>query len=91
MTHVRVVDEAAATGTVAEDYQYLSEAYGRLWNTDPITPRVYTTSSILPTYFRYGALVNRVWTNDGQSLIEGGPLPRPLVNFAVAFYSACFY
>jgi hypothetical protein len=91
MAHIRVITQQEAVGTLAEDYDYLSKAYGRLWNCDPITPQVYTTSSVLPAYFRHGALQNRVLTGDGGHLVEGGPMPRMLVNFAVAFYSACFY
>ncbi|MFT4584418.1 MAG: hypothetical protein ACI915_003784 [Gammaproteobacteria bacterium] len=91
MSYIHVIEQQDATGTVAEDYDYLANAYGMIFQCDSFTPRVYTTSSVIPAYFRYGALQNRVLTGDGTHVNEGGPLPRTLVNFAVAFYSACFY
>ena len=91
MAYIRIISQEQATGTLAEDYHYLSNAYAKLLGRGPVTPQVYTTSSVLPAYFRYGALQNRVLNGDGEHLNEGGPLPRTLVNFAVAVYSACFY
>ena len=88
---IRIIEAQDAIGTVADDYAYLSKVYGKFFQCEPFTPQVYTTSSVIPAYFRYGALQNRVLTGDGAHLNEGGPLPRTLVNFAVAFYSACFY
>jgi len=91
MPHIRIIEHKEATGTLADDYDYLAAAYGRIFQCDPFTPQVYTTSSVIPAYFRFGALQNRILTDDGTHVNAGGPLPRTLVNFAVALYSACFY
>jgi len=90
MGYIRVINEDEATGTVAEDYTYLAESYGTLFGFAK-TPNVYRTSSLIPSYFRYGTLLNRFITNNGKKPAEGGPLPRVLVNFGVAAFSACFY
>lgn len=91
MAFLRIVNEDTAKGTVAEDYEYLSASYSKLVGPGFPTPQVYRTSSIVPEYFRFGALQNRVLTNDGQHGEEDGPLPKILVNFGVAIYSSCFY
>lgn len=91
MAYVRLVNEQEATGTVAEDYAFLSKSYSRLLQTEIATPQVYRTSSVVPAYFRFGALQNRVLTNDGNHSPEEGPVPRILVNFAVSLHSSCFY
>lgn len=91
MAYIEFVNEDEATGTVAEDYQYLSDSYSALFGSKIPTPQVYRTSSLVDSYFRFGALQNRVLTNDGKHAKEEGPLPRILVNFGVALYSACFY
>lgn len=91
MPYIQFVNEGEATGTVAEDYQYLSDSYSRLVGSTMATPQVYRTSSLVDSYFRFGALQNRVLTHDGQHAEEEGPLPRILVNFGVALYSSCFY
>ncbi len=90
MTFVRTVDEHEATGTLAEDYAYLARSYGSLFGFEK-APNVYRTSSLVPPYFRFGTLQNRILTNDGTSPVEGGPIPRMLVNFGVSAFSACFY
>lgn len=91
MAHIRLVNEDEATGTVAEDYAFLSASYSKLFGMEIPTPQVYRTSSLVAPYFRFGALQNRVATNDGEHGREEGPMPRILVNFAVALHSSCFY
>ena len=66
MSFIRIVNETEATGTVAEDYAYLTESYSNLFGPGTPTPNMYRTSSIVPAYFRFGALQNRVLTNDGK-------------------------
>lgn len=65
MAHIRIVDEEHASGSVAEDYAFLSEPYSKILGRGTPTPQVYRTSSIVPEYFRFGAVQNRVLTNDG--------------------------
>ncbi len=91
MAHIRIVDEAQATGSVAEDYAFLSESYSKLLGSGTPTPQVYRTNSILPEYFRFGAVQNRALTNDGRHSGDEGPVPSILVMFAISFYSSCFY
>lgn len=91
MAHIQLVNEDQATGRLAEDYRFLSESYSRLLQMATRTPMVYRTSSPVEPYFHFGALQNRVLTNDGEHTGAEGPLPRILVNFAVAFHSSCFY
>jgi hypothetical protein len=52
---------------------------------------VYRTNSIVPAYFRFGAVQNRVLTNDGLHDAAEGPVPGILVMFAISMYSSCFY
>ena len=103
MAHIRIVDEEQARGTVAEDYAFLSGSYSKILGAGTPTPQVYRTSSIIPDYFRFGAVQNRVLTNDGRhdGARDGsphssphdasGPLPDILVMFAISMYSSCFY
>lgn len=91
MAYIRIVNEEEATGSVAQDYEYLSSSYSHWLGADTPTPQVYRTSSILPAYFRFGAVQNRVLTNDGAHDRPAGPVPDILVMFAVSMYSACFY
>ena len=91
MAHVRIVDEKAATGSVAEDYAFVSGSYSKLLGFEMPTPQVYRTNSIVPAYFRFGAVQNRVLTNDGVHDREAGPVPEILVMFAISLHSACFY
>jgi hypothetical protein len=91
MTHIRIVDEVQASGSVAEDYAFLSASYSKVLGAGTPAPQVYRTSSILPQYFRFGAMQNRVLTNDGRHDGAQGPVPNILVMFAISFYSACFY
>lgn len=91
MAHVRIVDESDASGSVAEDYAFLSASYSKLLGARTPTPQVYRTNSIVPEYFRFGAVQNRVLTNDGHHGGESGPVPSILPMFAIAYYSSCFY
>ena len=91
MAYVRIVNEDAATGTVAEDYAFISGSYSRMLGAGTPAPQVYRTHSIVPAYFRFGAVQNRVLTNDGRHDLPMGPLPGILVNFAVALHSSCYY
>lgn len=91
MPYIRIIDEEEATGQLAEDYDYLSKSYSRLVGGHMKTPNVYRTSSVVDAYFRFGALQNRVLTDNGKHTPNDGPLPKILVNFAVALNSSCFY
>ncbi len=95
MAYVRIVDESEATGTLAEDYAYLSDSYSRMLGMRIPTPQVYRPHSLIPRYFRLGAVQNRVLTNDGRhdlrQVTEPVAVPNILVNFAVALHSSCFY
>jgi hypothetical protein len=55
------------------------------------TPQVYRTNSLVPAYFRFGAVQNRVLTNDGKHDRTEGPAPEILVMFGISMYSACYY
>ncbi len=94
MSFIRIVDEVEATGTVAEDYAYLEDSYSNLFGPGTPTPNMYRTNTVIPAYFRFGAVQNRVLTNDGNfgdEASEQEPVPGILVMFAVSMYSSCFY
>lgn len=91
MAHIRIVEEGQARGTVAEDYAFLSSSYSKMLGEGTPTPQVYRTNSIVPDYFRFGAVQNRVLTNDGRHDAAEGPVPAILVMFAISMHSACFY
>ena len=91
MAHIRIIDENQARGEVADDYAFLSGSYSRILGEGTPTPQVYRTNSIVPAYFRFGAVQNRVLTNDGRHDADEGPVPGILVMFAISMYSACFY
>jgi hypothetical protein len=91
MAYIRVVDEAQARGSVAADYEFISGSYSKILGPGTPTPQVYRTSSIVPAYFRFGAVQNRVLTNDGLHDVAEGPVPGILVMFAISMYSCCFY
>jgi len=91
MAHIRIVDESRATRSVAEDYAFLSASYSQLLGDGTPTPQVYRTNSIAPAYFRFGAVQNRVLTNDGRHDGADGPVPNILPLFAIAYHSSCFY
>ena len=90
MPYIRIINEDEATGQLAADYACLSAAYSKRYRTPRATPQVYRTASLIDAYFHFGALQSQVLLSDGQHLPEG-PLPRILVNFAVALYSSCYY
>ena len=50
-------------------------------------------SSVLgvTVFLLFGAIQNRVLTNDGQHGSEEGPVASILVMFAISMYSSCFY
>lgn len=91
MAHIRIVEEGQARGTVAEDYAFLSSSYSKMLGEGTPAPQVYRTNSIVPDYFRFGAVQNRVLTNDGRHDAAEGPVPAILVMFAISMHSACFY
>ncbi len=91
MAYVRIVDEDQASGTVAEDYAFISASYSKMLGAGTPTPQVYRPHSIVPPYFRFGAVQNRVLTNDGTHDRPQGPVPEILVMFGISMYSACFY
>jgi hypothetical protein len=91
LAYIRILDETQADGQVAEDYAFLSSSYSKILGAGTPTPQVYRTSSILPDYFRFGAIQNRALTNDGRHDAPEGPVPSILVMFAISMYSACFY
>ncbi len=91
MPHIRIIDESQASGDLADDYTFLSNSYSGILGEGTPTPQVYRTHSIVPAYFRFGAVQNRVLTNDGRHDSEEGPVPAILVMFAISMYSACFY
>jgi hypothetical protein len=103
MAYVAMVDEAVATGRLAEDYRRIPDSYGRLIpefspdhpNQRP-TPQVYRVGSLVEPYFHMAMLQNRVvmdrsFSEDGSFLPEQGPVPGVLVNFALSMHSSCFY
>ncbi len=91
MAYIRRIEEASAIGSLKQDFDFIAGSYSQALQQKVSTPQVYTTSSIVPAYFRFGALQNRVLTNDGKHDRPTGVLPNILVNFALSFYSACFY
>ncbi len=91
MAYVRIVNEEEARGTVAEDYGFISDSYSRAFGARVPAPQVYRTSSIVPAYFRFGAVQNRVLTNDGKHDLPQGLAPEILVMFGISMYSACYY
>ena len=91
MPYIRIVNEAEATGAVAADYAFISSSYSKILGPDTPTPQVYRTNSVVPEYFRFGAVQNRVLTNDGDHDRDDGPVPGILVMFAISMYSSCFY
>ena len=91
MAYIRIVDEDQALGTVREDFEFISSSYSHALGSPMKTPQVYRTNSIVPAYFRFGAIQNRVLTNDGSHDRPSGPVPEILVMFAISMYSSCYY
>jgi len=91
MSFIDIVNEDTATGTVKDDYAFIAGSYSHAAQVDVPAPQVYRSSSLVPAYFRFGAVQNRVLTNDGTHDRPMGALPGILVNFAVSLHSACYY
>jgi len=91
VAYIKIVDESSATGQLAADYDFISQSYTHGFGAEMPTPQVYRPSSIVPAYFNFGAVQNRVLTNNGAHDRPQGPVPGILVNFAVSLYSSCFY
>ena len=91
MAFIKTISTKDATGQLAEDYAYISGSYSKKFETRTPTPQVYRTSSVVPEYFHFGALQNRVLTDDGQHTPVESSVPPMLINFAVSLYSSCFY
>lgn len=91
MAFIHRIPEAEATGDLKKDFDFISGSYSHISQRKVSTPQVYTTNTIVPAYFNFGAVQNRVLTNNGKHDLSQGVLPNILVNFAISFYSACFY
>lgn len=92
MAYIQLINEDEATGTLKQDYEFLSASYSKMFGSTIPTPMVYRTASPVPEYFRFGAVQNRVATADGDhNQPPDETLPTILVNFAVALHSACYY
>ncbi len=93
MAYVRRISQADATGQLKDDFDFLSGAYGRNLGENQTVPcpQVYTTSTLIPAYFHFGAVQNAALTNDGKGAAETGPVPHILINFGISDASSCFY
>ena len=91
MAYIEIIHEQAATPELKDDYAFISDSYSAMAGTRVPTPQVYRPSSLVPAYFNFGAVQNRVLTNNGSHDRSTGSLPGILVNFAVSLYSSCFY
>jgi hypothetical protein len=91
VAHIAIINEEQASGQVAEDYEFISASYTQGFGAHMPTPQVYRSSSLVPAYFRFGAVQNRVLTNDGAHDRPMGALPGILINFAVSLHASCFY
>lgn len=91
MAFIERIHENDATGCLKEDFDFISGSYTKGFGSPLATPQVYTTNSIVPAYFNFGRVQNAVLTNDGKHDGPQASLPNILVNFALSFYSSCFY
>ena len=91
MAFVQRIPEAESTGSLKADFNFISGSYSHAFGSTVPSPQVYTTSTLIPAYFNFGAVQNRVLTNDGKHDNQAGLVPGILVNFALSLYSACFY
>ena len=91
MAFIPTISTRDATGRLADDYAFISGSYSKKFERRIPTPQVYRTSSIVEDYFHFGALQNRVLTNDGQHTPIESSVPPMIVNFAVSLYSSCYY
>ncbi len=76
MAHIRIVDENQAEGEVADDYAFLSNSYSGMLGEGTPTPQVYRINSIVPAYFRFGAVQNRVLNQRRSPRRRRGAGPR---------------
>ncbi len=91
MAYIERIHEDDATGNLKADFDFISGSYSKGVGSPVPTPQVYTTSSIVPAYFHFGRMQNAVLTNNGKHDGPQGSVPNILVNFALSFYSSCFY
>lgn len=91
MAYIRLLEENDAQGTVADDFAFLAASYSHFGGRSVRAPQVYRPASLIPTYFRFGTIQNRVLTADGRHDRPEGSLPRILLNFGVSRSSTCFY
>jgi hypothetical protein len=91
MAYIEIVLEDATGPELKENYEFISGSYSKMAGSKVPTPQVYRSSSLIPAYFNFGAMQNRVLTNDGAHDRPSGSLPGIMVNFAVSLYSSCFY
>ena len=88
MAYIRIINEEAATGQLAEDYKFITGNYSKMTGKHMPTPQVYRTSSILPPYFHFGAIQNKVLMYEGRPT---GPLHDLIVQFGLSMFSSCYY
>ena len=91
MAYIEIINEDTATGTLKDDYAYLSSSYSRLFGHDILAPNVYRSSSLIPAYFRFGVGEFRSITQDGAtsrtySLSARNPLPGSYLSYHNSLY-----
>jgi hypothetical protein len=91
MSFIQIVNEDGAADTVKDDYAFISSSYSQMAGIEVPTPQVYRSSSLIPAYFRFGAVQNRALTNDGAHDRPVGSLAGILINFSVSQHSSCYY
>ena len=91
MAYIHRIAEKESTDQLKADFDFISGSYSKAFGTPVSTPQVYTTNTIVPAYFNFGAVQNRVLTNDGKHDKPRSQVPGILVNFALSLYSSCFY
>ena len=91
MAFIERITAGESTGQLKSDFDFISGSYSHAFGAQVPTPQVYTTSTIVPAYFNFGAVQNRVLTNDGKHDQPRSVVPGILVNFALSLYSSCFY
>lgn len=91
MAYIQIIHEDETAPELKNDYAFISGSYSKMAGMKVPTPQVYRSSSLIPAYFNFGAVQNRVLTNDGAHDRPTGPVPGILVNFAVSLHSSCFY
>lgn len=91
MAYIEIINEESATGTLKDDYAYLSSSYSRLFGHEILAPNVYRSSNLIPAYFRFGVMEFRSISQDGTTARTAGNLPGILTNYAVSQHASCFY